>query len=86
MTDPSELADERVNVVALAGMTLGLWCGVGCLIGIVSVHRRKTGDVVWQRKRYASARPSASWPRHASSWPRDGRWTPYGRFDRPWWA
>jgi hypothetical protein len=53
VTDPSELSDQRVNVVALAELTVGLWCGVGCLIAFVSAHRRKSGDVVWQRKRQA---------------------------------
>jgi BatD DUF11 like domain len=53
VTDPSELNDERVSVITLSGITLGLWCGVGCLIGFVSAHRRKSGDVVWQRKRHA---------------------------------
>jgi hypothetical protein len=53
VTDPSELNDERVNVVALAEVTAGLWCGVGCLIVVVTAHRRKSGDVAWQRKRRA---------------------------------
>ncbi len=53
VTDPSELNDQRVDVVALAGVTAGLWCGVGCLIAVVSAHRRKSGDVVWQRQRHA---------------------------------
>jgi hypothetical protein len=53
VTDPSELTDQRVNVVALAEVTAGLWCGVGCLIAIVAAHRRNSGDVVWQRKRRA---------------------------------
>ncbi len=53
VTDPSELRDERVNVVALAEVTAVMWCGVGCLIAVVSTHRRKSGDVIWQRKRHA---------------------------------
>ena len=53
VTDPSELTDERVNVVALTELTLGLWCGVACLIAAVSTHRRQSGDLVWQRKRHA---------------------------------
>jgi hypothetical protein len=53
VTDPAELNDERVNVVALAEVTAGLWCGVGCLIVVVTAHRRKSGDVAWQRKRRA---------------------------------
>ena len=53
VTDPSELRDERVNVAALAELTAVLWCGVGCLIAVVSTHRRKKGDVIWQRKRHA---------------------------------
>ena len=53
VTDPSELKDERVDVVALGGVAAGLWCGVGCLIAVVSALRRKSGDVVWQRKRLA---------------------------------
>ena len=44
-----------MNVVALAEATAGLWCGVACLIAVVSAHRRKSGDVVWQRKRHAQA-------------------------------
>src|SRR5262249_13903674 len=57
VTDPSELNDQRVNVVALAGATVGLWCGTACLFAVVSAHRRKSGDVAWQRKR--RARPTA---------------------------
>jgi hypothetical protein len=53
ITDPSELRDERVDVVALAEITGGLWLGVACLIAGVSAHRRKSGDVVWQRRRRA---------------------------------
>ena len=53
VTDPSELNDERVNVVALAAATAVVWCGAGCLIALVSIHRRKSADVVWQRKRHA---------------------------------
>jgi hypothetical protein len=53
LTDPSELNDERVNVIALAVGTLGLWFGVGCLIAVVRAHRRRSGDLVWQRKRHA---------------------------------
>jgi hypothetical protein len=53
VTDPSELIDERVSVVGLAEVTAGIWCGVACLIAVVSAHRRKSGDVVWQRRRRA---------------------------------
>jgi BatD DUF11 like domain len=53
ITDPSELHDERVNVRALAGIAASTWIGVACLIAGVSAHRRKSGDVVWQRRRYA---------------------------------
>jgi len=53
VTDPSELNDERVNVVALAEVTAGLCCALGCLIAVVSSQRRKSGDVAWQRKRHA---------------------------------
>jgi hypothetical protein len=53
VTDLSELRDERVSLVALAGVVAGVWCGVGCLIGVVGAHRRKSGDVVWQRRRHA---------------------------------
>jgi hypothetical protein len=53
VTDVSELRDERVSVVALAGVAAGIWCGVGCLMAVVSAHRRKSGDVVWQRRRHA---------------------------------
>jgi hypothetical protein len=53
VTDPSQLNDERVSVVALAELAAGLWCGLGCLAVIVTTHRRKSGDVVWRRKRHA---------------------------------
>ena len=53
MTDPSELNDQRVNVVALAELTAGLWCGVGCLIAVLTAYRRKSGDAIWQRRRQA---------------------------------
>jgi hypothetical protein len=53
VTDPAELTDQRVNVLAMAEITVGLWCAVGCLTAFVASHRRKSGDVVWQRKRGA---------------------------------
>jgi hypothetical protein len=53
VTDPRELGDQRVSVVSLALVTAGAWCGVGFLIAFVSAHRRKSGDVLWQRKRHA---------------------------------
>ena len=53
MTDPSELSDQRVNVIALAGAAAGIWCGVGCLMAFVAAHRRRSGDLLWQRKRHA---------------------------------
>jgi hypothetical protein len=53
VTDPSALVDQRVNIPALAGLTVGLWCAAGCLIAFVTSHRRKSGDVVWQRRRHA---------------------------------
>ena len=53
VTDPSELHDQRVNVVALAEMVAGCWFAAGCLIAVVSTHRRKSGDLVWRRKRQA---------------------------------
>jgi hypothetical protein len=53
VTDPSELSDQRVNILTLAEVTVGLWCAVGCLIAVVTSHRRKSGDVVWQRRRHA---------------------------------
>jgi BatD DUF11 like domain len=53
ITDPSDLHDERVNVIALGEITAGLWFGVACLIVGVSAHRRKSGDAVWQRRRRA---------------------------------
>ncbi len=42
-----------MNLVALAGVAGGVWCGVGCLIALMAAHRRKSGDVVWQRRRHA---------------------------------
>jgi hypothetical protein len=53
VTDPSEVTDQHVNVFALALVAAGLWVAVGCLIAAVSVHRRKSGDLAWQRKRQA---------------------------------
>ncbi len=53
ITDPSELADQRVNIFAVAGATAGMWCAVGCLFVVVTSHRRKSGDVSWQRRQQA---------------------------------
>lgn len=53
VTDLSELHDQNVNVTTLAETAAGLWCGIGLLIGVVTSHRRKSGDVVWQRRQQA---------------------------------
>lgn len=53
VTDPSELGDERVNVAALGGIALGSWLAVLCLAAFVGLHRRRSGDQVWQRRRGA---------------------------------
>ncbi len=53
VTDPSELSDQRVNVIALAGAAAGTWCVVGCLMAFVAAHRRRSGDLLGQRKRNA---------------------------------
>jgi hypothetical protein len=53
ITDPSELRDQNVNVALLAGTAAGTWCAVGCLFAVVISHRRKSGDVVWQRRQQA---------------------------------
>ena len=51
--DPAELKDERVNLPAFAALAVGSWLGAGALIALVSIYRRKSGDLVWQRKRFA---------------------------------
>jgi hypothetical protein len=53
VTDPTELRDQNVNVVALAEVAAGLWGAAGCLIFVVALQRRKSGDVVWQRRQQA---------------------------------
>jgi hypothetical protein len=53
VTDPTELSDQRVNVAALAGAAAGSWLAAGFLMAVVSAHRRKSGDRVWQRRRFA---------------------------------
>jgi hypothetical protein len=53
VTDPTELVDERVNITALAGIAAGSWLAAACLMVVVSTHRRKSGDQVWQRRRSA---------------------------------
>ena len=53
VTDPSELIDQRVNLTGLAELAVGIWVGVAGLVTGVSVHRRKSGDLAWQRKRQA---------------------------------
>ena len=53
VTDLSELRDQRVSVATLAETAAGLWCAAGLLIGVVTSHRRKSGDVIWQRKQHA---------------------------------
>jgi hypothetical protein len=53
ITDPAELNDQRVNVVALAAVAAGAWGAAACLMAVVASHRRKSGDVAWHRKRNA---------------------------------
>src|SRR4029077_11718535 len=53
VTDPAELRNQNVNILALAELTAGLWCAVGCFVALIAAHRRKSGDVVWQRKQQA---------------------------------
>ena len=53
VTDPSELADQRVNVAALAGVAAGLWCITGCLGIVVSRYRSKSCDAAWRRRQQA---------------------------------
>ncbi|HEY3967155.1 MAG TPA: BatD family protein [Planctomycetaceae bacterium] len=53
VTDPTELRDQNVNVTALAELAAGLWGVVGCLAVVVTSRRRKSGDVVWQRRQQA---------------------------------
>ena len=52
---------------------------MGCLIAVVSAHRRKSGDVVWQRKRHArrAAERKLAEARKAPR-RRDDRWTHFG--------
>jgi hypothetical protein len=42
-----------VNLAALASVAGGLWLAVAGLIAFVSINRRKSGDVAWQRRRGA---------------------------------
>jgi hypothetical protein len=69
ITDPSELRDERINLLAWGQAAAGVWCLTGCLIAAVTVYRRLTSDAGWQRRqqarraanrRLASARESLS--------------------------
>jgi BatD DUF11 like domain len=53
VTDPSELSDQRVNVVALGELAAGAWGLVACLMAVVASQRRRSGDRLWQRKRNA---------------------------------
>ncbi len=53
VTDPSEVTDQHVDVFAMAEVTAGLWCAVAALIAVVTVHRRRSDDMAWQRKRQA---------------------------------
>jgi len=53
ITDPSQLADERVNVPLLAGAAFGAWCAVAGLFSVVGTHRRKSSDLGWRRRQQA---------------------------------
>ena len=86
VTDPSELNDERVHVITLAGVAVGMWCAVGCLIGVVSAHRASLATWSGSASGTRAARPNASWPRPAQHSAQASRWTPFAPSDRPWWA
>jgi hypothetical protein len=53
ITDPSELRDQRISIVAWSEAAGGVWCAVGCLIAFVTLYRHKSSDAGWVRRQQA---------------------------------
>ena len=52
-TDPTDLRDQNVDIVKLAELAIAVWGGAACLSTVVVVRRRKSKDVVGQRRHQA---------------------------------
>jgi hypothetical protein len=50
VTDVSEIRDQHVNATLYAALSIGAWMLFGALTFVVGNWRRKSGDVVWQRR------------------------------------
>jgi len=50
ITDPAELRDERVNLKQWVATVAGFWCLAGCMAVGITIHRRKSTDMVGQRR------------------------------------
>lgn len=53
ITDPSELRDERISLVAWGVGAASAWSLAGLLIAAVAVYRRKSADIGWSRRQQA---------------------------------
>ena len=58
ITDPSLVHEQRISLIAWSEAALGVWCGTGCLIGLVSLYRRRNSDT--SRVRRQQARSAAN--------------------------
>ena len=53
ITDPSQVRDQRISLIAWSEAALGVWSATGCLIGLSTLYRRRTSDAGRVRRQQA---------------------------------
>ncbi len=53
ITDPSQVRDQRISLLAWSKAALGVWCAAGSLIGLVKLYRRRSSDEGRARRQQA---------------------------------
>ena len=53
VTDPAELRDERIDVIAYGKASAGVWITSLALVGLITMYRRKSSDPRWIRRQQA---------------------------------
>jgi tetratricopeptide (TPR) repeat protein len=53
ITDPSQVRDQRISLIAWSKAALGVWSAAGCLVGLVTLLRRRSSDTGRVRRQQA---------------------------------
>ena len=53
ITDPSQVRDQRISLIAWSEAVLGVWCAAVSLLGLVTLYRRRSSDAGRVRRQQA---------------------------------